>query len=130
MELQSLDKEDALVCFEEHICMLEQEHDEEKERERRKQKRIQRKNREAFIVLLDELHEQKLLSSTSMWKDLYSIISRSVNEPFVSTSRVYFSIRCSLTYHFTDCWSDRKKIKEARIVTYSSLRHTRNAATL
>ncbi|THD21003.1 Pre-mRNA-processing factor A [Fasciola hepatica] len=76
VELQSLDKEDALVCFEEHICMLEQEHDEEKERERRKQKRIQRKNREAFIVLLDELHEQKLLSSTSMWKDLYSIISR------------------------------------------------------
>ncbi|VDP79525.1 unnamed protein product [Echinostoma caproni] len=76
VELQSLDKEDALICFEEHICMLEQKHDEEKERERRKQKRLQRKNREAFIVLLDELHEQKLLSSTSMWKDLYSIISR------------------------------------------------------
>ncbi|KAF6777589.1 hypothetical protein AHF37_02620 [Paragonimus kellicotti] len=76
VELQSLDKEDALVCFEEHICMLEQEHDEERERERRKQKRLQRKNREAFIVLLDELHEQKLLTSTSMWKDLYSIISR------------------------------------------------------
>ncbi|KAF8569421.1 hypothetical protein P879_04596 [Paragonimus westermani] len=76
VELQSLDKEDALVCFEEHICMLEQEHDEERERERRRQKRLQRKNREAFIVLLDELHEQKLLTSTSMWKDLYSIISR------------------------------------------------------
>ncbi|CAL8106225.1 unnamed protein product [Calicophoron daubneyi] len=76
VELQSLDKEDALICFEEHICMLEQEHDEEKERERRKQKRIQRKNREAFIVLLDELHEKKLLTSTSMWKDLYAIINR------------------------------------------------------
>ncbi|CAH8595546.1 unnamed protein product [Heterobilharzia americana] len=76
VDLQNLDKEDALVCFEEHICMLEQEHDEDKERERRKQKRDQRKNREAFIVLLDELHEQKLLTSMSMWKDLYHIINR------------------------------------------------------
>ncbi|KAG5451747.1 Pre-mRNA-processing factor 40 B [Clonorchis sinensis] len=76
IELQSLDKEDALICFEEHICMLEQEHDEEKERDRRRQKRQQRKNREAFIVLLDELHENKLLTATSLWKDLYSIINR------------------------------------------------------
>ncbi|CAH8536025.1 unnamed protein product [Dicrocoelium dendriticum] len=56
--------------------MLEQQHDEERERERRKQKRVQRKNREAFIVLLDELHEQKMLTSTSLWKDLYSVISK------------------------------------------------------
>lgn len=76
VELQSLDKEDALISFEEHICVLEQQHDEERERERRKQKRVQRKNREAFIVLLDELHEQKLLTSTSLWKDLYSVISK------------------------------------------------------
>lgn len=76
MDLQNLDKEDALVCFEEHICMLEQEHDEDKERERRRQKREQRKNREAFIVLLDELHEQKLLTSMSLWKDLYHIINK------------------------------------------------------
>ncbi|KAK4470881.1 hypothetical protein MN116_006394 [Schistosoma mekongi] len=76
VDLQNLDKEDALVCFEEHICMLEQEHDEDKERERRKQKREQRKNREAFIVLLDELHEQKLLTSMSLWKDLYHIINK------------------------------------------------------
>ncbi|CAH8594741.1 unnamed protein product [Schistosoma haematobium] len=76
VDLQNLDKEDALVCFEEHICMLEQEHDEDKERERRRQKREQRKNREAFIVLLDELHEQKLLTSMSLWKDLYHIINK------------------------------------------------------
>ncbi|VDL90239.1 unnamed protein product [Schistocephalus solidus] len=76
LELQNLDKEDALICFEEHIRMLEREHDEEKEREKRKQKRANRKNREAFIVLLDELHERQLLTSTSLWKDLFSIINR------------------------------------------------------
>ncbi|CAH8853167.1 unnamed protein product [Trichobilharzia szidati] len=76
VELQNLDKEDALICFEEHICMLEQEYEEEKDRERRKQKREQRKNREAFIVLLEELHERKLLTSISLWKDLYQIINK------------------------------------------------------
>ncbi|CDS40501.1 pre mRNA processing factor 40 A [Echinococcus multilocularis] len=75
-ELQSLDKEDALIRFEEHIRMLEREHDEEKEREKRKQKRIQRKNREAFTVLLDELREHQLLTSISLWKDLFYIIRR------------------------------------------------------
>ena len=45
-----MDKEDALLCFEEHIRMLEQEYDDEKERERRRLKRQQRKNREGFLV--------------------------------------------------------------------------------
>lgn len=71
-----MDKEDALIRFEEHIRMLEREHDEEKEREKRKQKRIQRKNREAFTVLLDELKEHQFLTSISLWKDLFYIIRR------------------------------------------------------
>jgi len=45
-----MDKEDALICFEEHIRLLEQEHDDDKERDRRKVRRVQRKNRDAFIV--------------------------------------------------------------------------------
>ena len=45
-----MDKEDALVCFQEHIKQLEQEADDEKERDRRNLKRKQRKNREAFLV--------------------------------------------------------------------------------
>ncbi|VEL12417.1 unnamed protein product [Protopolystoma xenopodis] len=75
-ELQSLDKEDALICFEEHIRLLEQEHDEEKERERRRQKRLQRKHREAFLVLLNELHKHQKLTSISLWKDLFYVINR------------------------------------------------------
>ena len=45
-----MDKEDALVCFEDHIRLLEQDNDDEKERERRRVKRNQRKNRESFVV--------------------------------------------------------------------------------
>ena len=48
--ISDMDKEDALVCFEEHIRLLEQENDDEKERERRRVKRQQRKNREGFLV--------------------------------------------------------------------------------
>ena len=48
--LADMDKEDALVCFQEHIKQLEQEADDEKERDRRNLKRKQRKNREAFLV--------------------------------------------------------------------------------
>lgn len=70
-----MDKEDALVCFEDHIRMLEQENDDEKERERRRLKRQQRKNREGFLVLLDELHEQGRLNSMSLWMDLFLITS-------------------------------------------------------
>ncbi|KAL4222390.1 PRP40 pre-mRNA processing factor 40 [Mactra antiquata] len=74
-DLQNMDKEDALVCFEDHIRMLEQENDDEKERERRRVKRQQRKNREGFLVLLDELHEQGRLNSMSLWMDLFLIVS-------------------------------------------------------
>ena len=45
-----MDKEDALICFEDHIRMLEQEHEDERDREKRRQKRQQRKNREGFLV--------------------------------------------------------------------------------
>jgi len=47
-----MDKEDALLCFQDHVKMLEQEYEDEKERERRALKRQQRKHREAFLVNL------------------------------------------------------------------------------
>lgn len=46
-----MDKEDALICFEEHIRALEREEEEERERARLRERRQQRKNREAFQVL-------------------------------------------------------------------------------
>ncbi|XP_067952086.1 pre-mRNA-processing factor 40 homolog A-like [Watersipora subatra] len=74
-DLLNMDKEDALICFEEHIRMLEQEYDDEKERERRRLRRQQRKNRDYFIELLDELHEEGKLHSMSLWMTLYTTIS-------------------------------------------------------
>lgn len=47
-----MDKEDALICFEEHIRALEREEEEERERARLRERRQQRKNREAFQVSL------------------------------------------------------------------------------
>ncbi|XP_046388008.1 pre-mRNA-processing factor 40 homolog B [Ischnura elegans] len=73
--LLAMDKEDALVVFEDHIRELEKEEEELKEREKRRVKRQQRKNRDSFVILLDELHEQGKLTSMSLWVELYPIIS-------------------------------------------------------
>lgn len=66
LSLSDMDKEDALVCFEEHIRMLEQENDDEKERERRRLKRNQRKNRESFLVSNEFL--KLFLKMVIIWK--------------------------------------------------------------
>lgn len=48
--LTDMDKEDALICFEEHIRALEKEEEEEKQKTLLRERRRQRKNREAFQV--------------------------------------------------------------------------------
>ena len=56
-ELLAMDKEDALIVFEDHIRELEKEEELDKDKERKRIKRQQRKNRDAMIQVLDELHE-------------------------------------------------------------------------
>lgn len=73
-----MDKEDALIVFAEHIKQLEEEEEEEREREKRRIKRQQRKCRDNFTALLDELHEQGKLTSMSLWVELYPIISADI----------------------------------------------------
>ncbi|XP_055386207.1 pre-mRNA-processing factor 40 homolog A isoform X2 [Condylostylus longicornis] len=75
VNLLGMDKEDALIVFEQHIRMLEKEEVEEKEREKKRNKRQQRKNRDGFLTLLDSLHEEGKLTSMSLWVELYPIIS-------------------------------------------------------
>ncbi|XP_012587985.1 PREDICTED: pre-mRNA-processing factor 40 homolog B isoform X6 [Condylura cristata] len=77
-QLQNMDKEDALICFEEHIRALEREEEEERERARLRERRQQRKNREAFQTFLDELHESGQLHSMSTWMELYPAVSTDV----------------------------------------------------
>ena len=74
-DLLGMDKEDALIVFEDHIRGLEKEEEEERRREKMRQFRTQRKNREAFLKLLDELHEQGKLTSISKWCNMYHEIS-------------------------------------------------------
>ncbi|XP_074917312.1 pre-mRNA-processing factor 40 homolog B [Chelonoidis abingdonii] len=73
--LADMDKEDALICFEEHIRTLEKEEEEEKEKTRLRERRQQRKNREAFQAFLDELHDKGQLHSMSTWMELYPSLS-------------------------------------------------------
>lgn len=75
VNLLGMDKEDALIVFEEHIRALEHEEDEEKEREKKRMKRLQRKNRDSFLALLDGLHEEGRLTSMSLWVELYPVVS-------------------------------------------------------
>ena len=70
-ELLAMDKEDALVAFEDHIRELEKEEEIEKDKEKKRTKRLQRKN-----GVLDELHEQGKLTSMSLWLELYPVISQ------------------------------------------------------
>ncbi|XP_060666635.1 pre-mRNA-processing factor 40 homolog A [Drosophila nasuta] len=76
--LLGMDKEDALIVFEEHIRTLEKEEEEDREREKKRLKRQQRKNRDGFLALLDSLHEEGKLTSMSLWVELYPIISADI----------------------------------------------------
>lgn len=75
VELLGMDKEDALVVFEDHIRALEKEADEERDQEKKRLKRMQRKNRDAFLAMLDGLHEEGKLTSMSLMVELYPLIS-------------------------------------------------------
>ncbi|MEE6489293.1 hypothetical protein FKM82_015527 [Ascaphus truei] len=73
-ELQNMDKEDALICFEEHIRALEKEEEDDKQKSLLRDRRRQRKNRQSFQLFLDELHEHGQLNSMSSWMELYPTV--------------------------------------------------------
>jgi pre-mRNA-processing factor 40 len=75
MELQNMDKEDALIVFEDHIRTMEKDYIEDVEKKRRWVKRQERKNRDAYLCLLDELHDTGKLNSMSLWSTLFVTLS-------------------------------------------------------
>lgn len=75
ISLLGMDKLDALIVFEDHIRALEQEEEDERALEKKRQRRFQRKNRESFLALLDELGDNGKLNSMSTWVELYPSIS-------------------------------------------------------
>lgn len=115
ISLLGMDKEDALVVFEEHIRALEIEETEEKENEKRRQKRLQRKNRDNFLSLLDAMHEDGKLTSVSMWVELYPTISADLRfsamlgQPGSTPLDLFKFYVDQLKAHYHD---DKKLIKE------------------
>lgn len=59
--LLQMDKEDALMVFENHIRQLEKDEEEEKECEKKRRKRQERKNRDGFIVSVTDCFQIPLL---------------------------------------------------------------------
>lgn len=78
LSVADMDKEDALICFEEHIRALEKEEEEEKQKSLLRERRRQRKNRESFQKFLDELHDHGQLHSMSAWMEMYPTVSSDI----------------------------------------------------
>ncbi|CDW54353.1 WW and FF domain containing protein [Trichuris trichiura] len=74
-EIQSMDKEDALIVFEEHIRQLEKDERDEEQNALLMKRRQERKGREKFRQFLEELRRGGKLHTASKWCDLYPIIS-------------------------------------------------------
>ncbi|KAI1725262.1 FF domain-containing protein [Ditylenchus destructor] len=73
--LQGMDKEDALVVFQEHILEAEKLYEKEKQLEAKRIHRQERKTRESFMDFLKELNQKGILSSMSTWSALYPTIA-------------------------------------------------------
>ncbi|CAI2167816.1 14245_t:CDS:10 [Funneliformis geosporum] len=72
--LREMDMLDFLAVYEEHIKSLERETAEKKKRDLEEQTRQQRRNRDAYRALMDELREKHVISAKSKWKETYPLI--------------------------------------------------------
>lgn len=73
-KFQSLTKIDVLNQFETHIRQLQREHNDRVQAERRAKHRVERKNRDAFMNLLNELRENGKVKAGTKWKDIHEFI--------------------------------------------------------
>lgn len=75
-ELQLMDKESALNVYSRYIRTLEKRYEEQCEKKQIKQKRTQRKNRDNFQILLEELQSVGTITSLSLWSELFLPIQK------------------------------------------------------
>ncbi|EOA82226.1 U1 snRNP protein [Exserohilum turcicum] len=73
-KFQTLTRIDVLNQFEKHIRQLQREHNDRVQAERRIKHRAERKNRDAFISLLDELRHKGVLRAGTKWKEMHNTI--------------------------------------------------------
>ena len=74
-ELQSIEPMDFLIVYEESVKKTEQEAYNLKEAQRTERQRKIRKNREAYIALLEEMRNEGKIRAGTTWKDTYPILS-------------------------------------------------------
>ncbi|CAD6578291.1 MAG: hypothetical protein CYPHOPRED_000501 [Cyphobasidiales sp. Tagirdzhanova-0007] len=74
-ELQSIEPMDFLIVYEESVKKTEQETYTLKEAQRTERQRKIRKNREAYISLLQELKQSGAIKAGTMWKEIYPALS-------------------------------------------------------
>jgi pre-mRNA-processing factor 40 len=73
-KFEALTRMDVLNQFEKHIRQLQREHNDKVQAERRKKHRVERKNRDAFLELLDDLRDSGLLRAGTKWKGIHDTI--------------------------------------------------------
>lgn len=71
-----LQKLDVLEAFEDYIKDLERKLNEERQHTKRQRYRQERKNREAFIQLLDELHNRGEIKAGTKWMTIHPMIEK------------------------------------------------------
>lgn len=85
-----MDKEDALIVFEEHIRTAEKHYLKEKDMEERRRRRQERKIREAFQAYLMELHKRGwfifCIDTNIIFLVVYSFFSKREKEGIISNS--------------------------------------------
>ncbi|KAJ4367306.1 U1 snRNP protein [Neocucurbitaria cava] len=72
--LQALTRVDVLRQFQTHIKQLQREHNDRAQADKHVDRRLERKNRDAFVVLLNELREKGDLRHGTKWKDIHGVI--------------------------------------------------------
>ncbi|KAF2657523.1 hypothetical protein K491DRAFT_767187 [Lophiostoma macrostomum CBS 122681] len=77
-QFEPLTKVDFLSTFERHIKLLQQEHHNRHQAKKQAEDRIERKNRDAFKALLQELRHNGDLRANTKWKDIRGLID---NDP-------------------------------------------------
>lgn len=77
-KFQTLTRMDVLNQFEKHIRQLQREHNDRVQAERRAKHRVERKNRDAYVKLLNELRDNGKLRYGTKWKEIHPFVE---NDP-------------------------------------------------
>lgn len=74
-KFKSLSKSDILTAFENHIKNLEKTFNDSRQQQKNQKARVERQNRDRFLVLLQELKAANKIKAGSKWSQIYPLIA-------------------------------------------------------